>query len=492
MPTSNPLVREPSLRETLITSEGRIVSEETTVAWRELAESRWLSACYRRCVMIRTSSQRAAAMALIELQGVAQRIVLCPAELPDKQCLAVARAAQVEVVVLDEPWQGDDRQADDLSAAPEFERVLLPNELPPSANVQAGLLPDERDGSAERPAIATEWVLLTSGTTGAPKLVVHSFASLTCGVQGTGKSTPPPVWGTFYDIRRYGGLQIFLRAALAGATLVLSSKQETVAQHLARAGRWGVTHISGTPSHWRRALMSQCAGEISPCYVRLSGEIADQAILDQLRLQYPQATIVHAFASTEAGVVFEVSDGRAGVPQALLEPRLEARLEARLGRHSEIETKLEAQTLRVRSPRTADRYLGPGSPALKDDDGFVNTRDVLTLANRRYFFGGRQDGTINVGGLKVHPEEVEAVLNSHPRVSLSLVRGKPSPVLGGLVIADVLLSGASSDTSEAKRISGEVMAFCRERLPAYKVPALIRPVSSLQITDTGKLARPLA
>ena len=63
----------------------------------------------------------------------------------------------------------------------------------------------------------------------------------------------------------------------------------------------GVTHISGTPSHWRRALMSPMARCIDPAYVRLSGEIADQAVLDGLAQAFPNASIGHADASTEAG-----------------------------------------------------------------------------------------------------------------------------------------------------------------------------------------------
>jgi acyl-coenzyme A synthetase/AMP-(fatty) acid ligase len=155
--------------------------------------------------------------------------------------------------------------------------------------------------------LETEWILLTSGTTGRPKLVQHTLTSLTGAIEL--ESKPGRVWSTFYDIRRYGGLQIFLRAILTGTPLVLKSAQETGAKFLARAGALGVTHILGTPSHWRRALMSPAANSITPEYVRLSGEIADQAILNNLRLQYPQATIAHAFASTEAGVAFVVEDG---------------------------------------------------------------------------------------------------------------------------------------------------------------------------------------
>jgi acyl-CoA synthetase (AMP-forming)/AMP-acid ligase II len=161
--------------------------------------------------------------------------------------------------------------------------------------------------------LQTEWVLLTSGSTGLPKLVVHTLASLTGAIGSGNAQAGHVIWPTFYDIRRYGGLQIFLRALLTRASLVLSCSDEPTPEFLLRAGALNVTHISGTPSHWRRALMSPSASGIAPQYVRLSGEVADQTILDHLRSFYPEAVVSHAFASTEAGVAFEVRDGLAGI-----------------------------------------------------------------------------------------------------------------------------------------------------------------------------------
>ena len=168
-------------------------------------------------------------------------------------------------------------------------------------------------------AHATEWVMFTSGTTGVPKLVVHRLEALTGAIKPADPAPSPPVWGTFYDIRRYGGLQILLRALLTGGSMILSDAREPVADHLARLGRLGVTHLSGTPSHWRRALMTPAISAISPAYVRLSGEVADQAVLDSLKAQFPGAPVGHAYASTEAGVGFEVNDGRAGFPADLID-----------------------------------------------------------------------------------------------------------------------------------------------------------------------------
>src|SRR5207249_8069525 len=274
----------------------------------------------------------------------------------------------------------------------------------------------------------TEWILLTSGTTGPPKLVVHTLASLAGVSRGRQPLASPAVWSTFYDIRRYGGLQIFLRALLGGGSLVLSSAGEALGDFLGRAGAHGVTHISGPPSHWRRALMSPSAHRISPQYVRLSGEIADQAILNHLRGFYPQARIVHAFASTEAGVAFDVGDGLAGFPASLIG-------EKSVG----IEMKVEDGSLRIGSARTGERYLGRHGETLADRDGFVDTGDMVELRADRYYFVGRRGGIINVGGLKVHPEEVEAVINGHPKVRMSLVRTRKNHITGALVVADLVI-----------------------------------------------------
>lgn len=99
--------------------------------------------------------------------------------------------------------------------------------------------------------------------------------------------------------------------------MVLSNSSEMPAEFVRRLAGEGVTHVSGTPSHWRLALMSGNQNLISPRYVRMSGEVADAAVIAALRAAYPDARVSHAFASTEAGVVFDVDDGSAGFPAKL-------------------------------------------------------------------------------------------------------------------------------------------------------------------------------
>lgn len=415
-----------------------------------------------RSVLVAADDQTAAGVALIELDGIARRLVLCPPDLPDAQLPAIMAGASVEAVVSDRP--------ESAFGAPV-----------PSLFVSCGFPTQPADDSGRDRDEATEWILFTSGTTGQPKMVRHDLASLAAAIGGEGASENRALWGTFYDIRRYGGLQIFLRALLQGGSLALAGSGETLGDFMVRAGALGVTHISGTPSHWRCVLMSPEAPRIRPRYIRLSGEIVDQTILDRLRDAYPEAGIAHAFASTEAGVVFVVEDGKAGFPEKLIGTGA--------GGARTADLRIEDGTLRVRSAGRALGYLGGEAEGLPVTEGFLDTGDKVELCGDRYQFLGRKGGIINVGGLKIHPEEVEAVLCTHPLVRMALVKGRKNPITGAIVVADVVLTAEPDD---ADAVKSDIRKACRRVLPPHKVPADIRFVASLDVAPSGKLVRPNA
>ncbi len=103
-----------------------------------------------------------------------------------------------------------------------------------------------------------------------------------------------------------------------------------------------------------------------------------------------------------------------------------------------------------------------------------------------------RSGLINVGGLKVYPEEVEAAINRHPAVRMSMVRSRRSPMTGSLVAADVVLKGGSDPSGAGGNIvdvKREILQICHDRLAPHKIPATIRFVPALEIAAAGKLAR---
>jgi len=139
-------------------------------------------------------------------------------------------------------------------------------------------------------------------------------------------------------------------------------------------------------------------------------------------------------------------------------------------------------------------WLGAtAAPTLALSDGFVDTGDMVQLQSGRYYFVGRKGGVINVGGLKVHPEEVEAVINTHPRVRMSLVKARKNPITGAIVVAEVVMrgdGGAAPDHAALQTLTQEIIDSCRRLLPAHKVPAMIRFVPALEVSASGKLVRP--
>ena len=441
--------------------KGRTISDSRhSVSLTDILQYTCLPAGHRdlsnRSVLLSMSGQLLSALAMIELDGVAGRMLLCPPDLNPDHLQAVIKDAGINAIVTDQPQQWATDGLDLIVAA----------HLPKRA--------------ANKPMTerATEWLMLTSGTSGVPKIVSHTLQGLTGAilVDGPARGTGA-VWATFYDIRRYGGLQIFLRAVVGGGSLVLSEPGEPLADYVTRLSAREVTHISGTPSHWRKLLMSGAASGFAPRYVRLSGEIADQAVLDGLAQAFPNASIGHAYASTEAGVGFAVNDGREGFPASLIGQNRE-----------DVEMKVVDGSLRIRSDRTAQAYVGRNAAPLTDEEGFVDTGDMVELRGDRYYFVGRRGGIINIGGLKVHPEEIEAVINRHAQVRMSRARSRKSPITGAVVIADVVLAEVA-DPGRSETIRKEILATCKASLAAHKVPAVIRFVAQLDVTPAGKLAR---
>ncbi|HEX4049371.1 MAG TPA: fatty acid--CoA ligase family protein [Steroidobacteraceae bacterium] len=441
----------------------QLFSGEHCVSLRSLARQSLLQTPLARLrgrsVLLSTADALSGALALLELDGVARRVLLCPPDVRQEHLPALAATAQIDAAV--------------GNLAPELLQglgIVLSVAVDPAA--------PQPLAEARAPWHQTEWILLTSGTSGPPKLVEHSMETLTQAFADDAlPAMPDPerLWSSFYDPRRYGGLQILLRSLRSRGMLLLNPAQPLPA-FLAQAAALGVTHISGTASHWRALLMSGAAATLQPRYVRLSGEIADQAVLDALHAAWPDAQIAHAFASTEAGVAFEVQDGLAGFPAAWIDAPRAVALRIRDGR------------LQVRSSGTGVRYLGADSPALRDAEGYVDTGDRVQLHGDRYAFLGRSGGIINVGGMKVHPEEVEAVINSQPFVQMSRVRARRSPITGALVAAEVVLHPAAA-AEAATQITAQIREACRRALAPHKVPAVIQIVYALPLSANGKLLR---
>lgn len=316
--------------------------------------------------------------------------------------------------------------------------------------------------------------MMTSGTTGRPKVAVHDLSALLSKVRGAAQlpQNREGRWLLTYQPTGFAGMQVQLTAVMSRGVIV-APEERTPQGFLAAARDHEVSQISATPTFWRAFLMAAPPGTLALKQITLGGEAVDQATLDRLKSAYPAARITHIYASTEAGVVFAVHDGREGFPAAWLDRPLADRTGAEL--------RLRDGFLQIRTPNAMRGYVTEGAQPLLDD-GWLSTADRVEIRDDRAFVVGRQDSTINVGGSKVYPLGVETVLLADPGVREARVYGVPNPVTGQLVAADVVLAEGEDPNLARPRI----LATCREKLAGYQVPRILKFVESIEVRASGK------
>ncbi len=315
--------------------------------------------------------------------------------------------------------------------------------------------------------------MMTSGTTGMPKLAQHSLESLVGRIRQSASKTPKR-WLMTYPPTTFAGVQVLLTSVLTGGTLVTPSDNGVEALAKA-ASQYEVTHISGTPTFWRSLLLFLGTHGSLPALVQitLGGETVDQRTLDRLGGQFPQARITQIYASTEAGSLFAVHDGYAGFPASWLQDGVE-----------DIRLRIRDGVLEAWSARRAAGYVSK-DPFPLTDEGWLSTGDLVMIENDRVFFTGRTDGRLNIGGYKVSQEEIEAVLLQVDGVAEVRVQGAPSPLTGQVLVAEfVCLSGEDPDAVRRK-----MLQHARLHLEPYKVPRVLRVVESIPSAGSGKKYR---
>jgi acyl-CoA synthetase (AMP-forming)/AMP-acid ligase II len=311
--------------------------------------------------------------------------------------------------------------------------------------------------------------LLTSGTTGPPKKVSHTWSSL-----GASVVCRPDLrtahWMSLYPLTRFAGLNTLLHAVLNETLLVVPSAL-TAPAILEDWARWAPTHLAGTPTLWKNLLMALPRDRSFTEPVRqitLGGEVVDQTILTALRRVFPGARLTHVYASTELGVCLSVSDGLAGFPRAWL--GLE---------HRGVTLDVREHELWVRR-RPND---GPADAAVRAD--WWPTGDLVEVRGDRVLFRGRRSNLINVGGAKVAPGDVEARLVEVPGVAAALVCGRRSSLAGAVLVAHLVLEpGAARDV-----VRKTALAHCQRALPPYAVPRIVEFVQRLPVAASGKVER---
>jgi acyl-CoA synthetase (AMP-forming)/AMP-acid ligase II len=352
-------------------------------------------------------------------------------------------------------------------------------------SVGAMPLPPESDENA--PAV----LLTTSGTTGAPKFVTHTPATLSATMNAlqhsdldpgqTVLNACPMVHGT--------GLFTFLASVNFGAPMVMVKRFDPDAV-LDQIESHECTWMLGLPFMYDALLEHQrkqprkvsslrhciCGGDVCPIQLQVDFEAIFGAPLSNI------------WATTEA--VGALRPGLQPGAVSRIAPGAQIRLvddEGREARRGDVGEFL------VRGPYvTVGYWVGPDRIDDATDDGWYCSGDLMRQGEGdELWFVGRKKDIIIRGGSNIAPAEVEQVLLSHPLVRDAAVFGVPDPVLGQRVAAIVQLSGGAAGGVKLGSILalGAIMKDTKRQLADYKAPERLWAVDAVPRNALGKVDR---
>jgi acyl-CoA synthetase (AMP-forming)/AMP-acid ligase II len=314
-------------------------------------------------------------------------------------------------------------------------------------------------------------LVLTTGTTGAPRGVRHDWNRL---LRSTTRIKPAAGerWLLAYGLHQFAGLQVLLHVLAAGATLVAPAPRRP-REGLQAMRELGVTHASATPTYWR-FLLAELRSDGGPVpslrQVTLGGEAIPGPLLGELEKVFPDAAISQVYAASEFGSSGSMRDRRAGLSTEVLER----------GDDADVAMKIVDGELWIRSRIGMLGYYGE-EPV--DADGWRATGDMVEVEGDRILFRGRSSEIINVGGVKVHPLPIEERVGAVPGVDMARVYGRPNPMTGAIVALEVV----AAPDADREAVEAAIRLACAD-LPAAARPRSIRFVDSV-VTAGGKIVR---
>ena len=342
------------------------------------------------------------------------------------------------------------------------------------------------------PTAADDIALLafTSGTTGAPKAVVHThrdvLAACNAWPRHVLKATPddvvtgsPPLAFTF----GLGGLLVFPMAA--GSAIYFPDARYTPEGMVREMGAHGVTICYTSPTFYRQMAPHARAIGIPGLRICVS---AGEALPDATRQLWKEATgieMLDGIGATEMFHIFISSAGgevrRGAIGKAV--PGYQAKVVDEQGREVPRGT---VGRLAVIGP-TGCRYMDDARQTRYVRQGWNHPGDAFVQDEDGYFhYQARDDDMIITSGYNVGGPEVEDCLLAHPAVAECGVVGKPDDERGMLIKAFVVLKpGQDPGTAMVKTLQDHV----KHSIAPYKYPREIEFVQALPRTETGKLQR---
>ena len=303
-------------------------------------------------------------------------------------------------------------------------------------------------------------VLFSSGTAGRPKAMAQDFPALLASYESRRPNRLPVLALLGFD--HIGGLNTLFGALATGAPLVVPADR-SIAAVVGAIRDHHVAVLPATPTFLNLLLAAGAppADLASLRVITFGTEPMPESLLTRLRAAFPRTRFIQTFGTSETGIY------RTGSPEAgstflrFDDPGLE--------------WKVVEDELWLRSRTQVIGYLNASNERFTADGWFRTGDRVETRPDGAVRILGRLGEQINVGGEKLMPVEVEAVLLAVPGISDCRVAGEPSPLTGQTVVADVVLAPGH----DAEEVRAALRQACRARLDRHKVPTKIRFVPAV-------------
>ena len=303
--------------------------------------------------------------------------------------------------------------------------------------------------------------IFPSGTMGFPKKVEHTLESLTRGVKKD-INFKNNVWGFAYNPTHFAGLQILFQALLNANTIVyLFDQNPAIIPDILSSYR--ITHISATPTFYRKILPYLNKENTVLERITFGGEKFDKLLVDKIKKYFPKAKIRNIYASTEAGSLFSSKDETFKISERMKD-----------------KIKIENNELLVHKD-----LLGYSSQ-IELEDNWYRTGDLVEKNNENEFkFIARKDEIINVGGYKVNPHEIEEEIKRLDDIVDVVVKGRKNGVTGNILVAEIIYNG----DLEEKKIEEEILNLLKINFQNWKIPRIFNIVKDVKQTRTSKKMR---
>lgn len=332
-------------------------------------------------------------------------------------------------------------------------------------------------------------ILYTAGTTGKPKGAVLSHRNMETYLRyfalarGTKGDDVPLIAGN--PLTHLMGQGCFLTSLCHDLSFVLMERFDP-GEVLATIPKYRITYFGGVPTMYVRLLaepgISAC--DFSSLRVCSSGTAPLPVELLQRWEAKTGAMISEGYGLTETTMVTYNIVGRERRLGSVGVPVGENRVRIADGNDQDVPLG-EVGEILVQSPAVMKGYYNnPAATAEALRGGWMHTGDLGRVDEEGYLYlVDRKQDMIISGGYNVYSAEIEQVLYDHPQVELAAVVGVPDDIRGEVAKAYVVLKAGQEASAE------ELIAFCRERLAAYKAPCLVEFRSSLPLNPMGKVLK---